>query len=317
MFYVYEWFIVATGEVIYIGKGTKNRYKAKKKNKFLNRLLEDNECDVRIVAYYETEEEAFEAERQRIVSYKSIGQAVCNKISYSTGGVNKIWTTEKRDFMSVNNPMKDQAQRDRMSKNNPMHNPEIAKSVGEKKRIKVKIDGVIYDSVTIAAAHFGVSQATIKNWSRAGKCEYIRPLEESKSYTQKIENTHSVLYNGKEYQYISSLAKELGKHETTIMQWVKNGFDSQGNPCRYKDDTTDHIFKPQNRKGRSRPVIVNGVHYSSIVDASQATGISKDRLWSYLKGYVKNPPVQCKYDNQQPIRGKSDNSTTEGSTTNE
>lgn len=317
MFYVYEWFIVATGEVIYIGKGTKNRYKTKKKNKFLNRLLEDNKCDVRIVSYYETEEEAFEAERQRIVSYKSIGQAICNKVSYSTGGVNKAWTEERRNFISENNPMKDPVQRERMSQNNPMHNPETAKAVGEKKRIKVKINGEVYDSVTMAAKHFGVSQATIKNWSRSGKCEYIIPARESKSQTQKVENTHSVIYKGKEYQYISSLAKELGKHETTIMQWVKKGFDSQGNPCRYKDDTAEHIFKPQNRKGRSRPVIVNGVHYSSIVEASNAIGISTDRLWSYLKGYVKNPPVQCEYDNQQPSCGNFDNSTAEGSTTNE
>lgn len=28
MFYVYEWYIVETGEIFYVGKGCKNRYKS-------------------------------------------------------------------------------------------------------------------------------------------------------------------------------------------------------------------------------------------------------------------------------------------------
>lgn len=30
MFYVYEWYIVDTGEIIYVGKGKGNRYKVRK-----------------------------------------------------------------------------------------------------------------------------------------------------------------------------------------------------------------------------------------------------------------------------------------------
>lgn len=30
MFYVYEWFIVETGEIFYVGKGTGKRYQVKK-----------------------------------------------------------------------------------------------------------------------------------------------------------------------------------------------------------------------------------------------------------------------------------------------
>ena len=58
MFYVYEWFVKESGEVFYVGKGTKNRYKVKKHNKFFNdfisvsvlllslELLSDNEVEL-------------------------------------------------------------------------------------------------------------------------------------------------------------------------------------------------------------------------------------------------------------------------------
>ena len=39
MFYVYEWFVKETGEVFYVGKGIKNRYKVKKHNKFFNDFI--------------------------------------------------------------------------------------------------------------------------------------------------------------------------------------------------------------------------------------------------------------------------------------
>ena len=34
MFYVYEWFIKETDEIIYVGKGCRNRYKVRKHNRF-------------------------------------------------------------------------------------------------------------------------------------------------------------------------------------------------------------------------------------------------------------------------------------------
>ena len=32
-FYVYEWFVVKTDEIFYVGKGCRNRYKAKNKRR--------------------------------------------------------------------------------------------------------------------------------------------------------------------------------------------------------------------------------------------------------------------------------------------
>ena len=60
MFYVYEWYIVSTNEVIYVGKGCRNRYKVRKHNQFFNDMITRFECDSRIIKYFEKEEKRFD-----------------------------------------------------------------------------------------------------------------------------------------------------------------------------------------------------------------------------------------------------------------
>lgn len=70
-FYVYEWFIVGTNEVFYVGKGKNNRYKQLKKNKFFMDMYNAHECDVRIICDNLTENEAFEKEKEIIAYYRN------------------------------------------------------------------------------------------------------------------------------------------------------------------------------------------------------------------------------------------------------
>ena len=62
MFYVYEWYVVESGEIFYVGKGTRNRYKVRKHNKFFNDFITRYNCDSRIIKEFKTEKEAFEYE---------------------------------------------------------------------------------------------------------------------------------------------------------------------------------------------------------------------------------------------------------------
>lgn len=324
VFYVYEWFIVRTGEIIYVGKGIGNRYRSKKKNKFLNKLLQMEQCDCRIIAYYETEEEAFEAERKRIIRLKELGQAICNKAIYSTGGTKKWWTTERRKEKSVNNPMKAPEQKLRMSKNNPMKDPLIATKVGLKKRKPIYIGEKVYSCCKEAAPDFGVAPSTILLWVKKGisskgeNCGYIVPKIATDSAPIREEKLdHIIVYDGKEFKTAKQVALYAGvKDPSTILRWCKKGFSPVGTVCRFKDDKNDYVYKKPNKKTRSRPVVVNGIRYESIIEASRETGIPHSTLGHYLNGAKRKPPVDCKYDNQQPSRGKSDNSTPEGSTTN-
>lgn len=298
MFYVYEISIVATGEVIYVGKGTGNRYKAKKKNKLLNRLLQDNECDFKKTKYFNTETEAFEAERQRINELKAIGQAICNNATYTTGGVSKYWTEEKRKEKSINNPMKDIKQRERMSRLNPMKNEAVAKEVAEKNKLAFVIEDREYKGLSEAAVEYGVTNACISYWLNRGytsdnkKC-YRLSENENISNIGEIDVSHVIVYDGKEYKTMKDLGDAIGKSPQSISRWLKKGFSPSGIPCRYKDDNTEYTFKGKNNHFK-KPILVDGVRYESLIEASKHTGYSAKNI-SYYLTKAKNPPIKCEY----------------------
>ena len=179
MFYVYEWFVIETGEVFYVGKGCKLRYRVRKHNKFFNDFIKRYKCDSRIVKYFENERDAFEYEHKRITQLKSIGQCVCNIYSGGCGGTIGWWTEERRKEYSEKNVMKSAEQRKRMSEKNPMKNPEVASKNNAQKRKKVCIGNVTFDSVKDAAEHYNVTSGAIKYWAERGftrtkePCAYI------------------------------------------------------------------------------------------------------------------------------------------------
>lgn len=76
MFYVYEWFIIETGEIFYVGKGSGNRVTSMKdRNDYFKNIRKKYECDYRIVRYFEDEEQAYDFEREYGNQLKAQGQA--------------------------------------------------------------------------------------------------------------------------------------------------------------------------------------------------------------------------------------------------
>ena len=133
MFYVYEWYNVNTEEIFYVGKGCGYRYKqVSKRNQLFKTYYENNECAVRIIKHFPTEEEAFEYEHLRIVELKAQNQCFCNIDDGGKGGLSFIWTDDMREYKSQYNPMKEDEQRQRMSEHNPMHDPKIVQKVIQK-----------------------------------------------------------------------------------------------------------------------------------------------------------------------------------------
>lgn len=171
MFYVYEWYIKSTNEVIYVGKGFRNRYRVKKHNKFFNEMIKRYDCDSRIVKEFESEQDAFEYEFVRIRELKSINQCVCNIHEGGYGGSTEWWTDDVRKKYSEKNVMKSQNQRQRMSDNNPMKNKDVSSRVAKKKSRAVIIDGIEYESVKNAALQLGVCKDTIQSWCIRG-CDF-------------------------------------------------------------------------------------------------------------------------------------------------
>lgn len=70
-YYVYEWFNVLTGEIFYVGKGTRNRYsQITGRNQFFIDYFNTHECKSRIVYENLTEKEAYEKEKELIKYYR-------------------------------------------------------------------------------------------------------------------------------------------------------------------------------------------------------------------------------------------------------
>lgn len=324
MFYIYEWYDKDTGYIFYVGKGCKKRRKSMtSRNELFKEYFSSHNCESRIVESFESETDALEAERKRILDLKKIGQCSCNLDNGGTGGVNFIWTEEMRQYKSEHNPMKNDEQKKRMSDQNPMKDEEIAKVVGVKHRKPVVINGVKYSGVLVASKEIGVCPATLKKWCTQGydyngnPCRYESELQTDYVFEQyNLGTSRRIVYKGKEYPSAVWIAKEIGCHYSTIHKWAKKGFDPQGNPCTYCDDHTEHVFIPPNKTPTAKPIEVNGVIYPSAREAERRIGLYPGTLHFYLAGQRKNNKYVCRYVNQQPSREKSDKSTPEGSTTN-
>lgn len=72
MYYVYEYFIVDTLEVFYVGKGKGlRRFSKSARNRYFQNICKKHKVAVRIVDFFENEEDAFKAEMDRISELKA------------------------------------------------------------------------------------------------------------------------------------------------------------------------------------------------------------------------------------------------------
>lgn len=238
-FYVYEWYNIDTNEVFYVGKGCEKRYlNIKNRNKLFLDYYENNNCDVRIVKFFENEEDAFLYESYLIDIYKNKGQAQCCIASGGYGGYSIVWTDELKKYWSENNPMKDEKQRQRMKDNNPMKNEDIAKKNGEKHKRPVIINNIKYNGLIDAAKALNVTTNTILNWCKRGyntqgePCRYAD--EEQKDFTKKTTCSKEVIVDGKLFPSVRAACDFLGIKDTSPMvRALKANRTYKGHNCKY------------------------------------------------------------------------------------
>jgi len=305
MYYVYEWYNVETNEVFYVGKGVNRRYKVKKRNNAFNNYIKDNNCDSRIVKYFEEEKDAFEFEYTYIKELKSNGQCKCNLHCGGAGGSGEFWTDELRKEYSEHNVMKSQKQRNRMSIENPMKNKEICERVNSQKRKAVIIGNKEYKSIKEAVLELQTSADCISYWCKRGinpngeLCRYKKSTQVQ--YDGKRYNKGSckpIIYNGTEYESPVDISKKLNISKYKVYRWAKKGFDDYGNSCKYINDTRELKF--ERKKGENHAIIVNEEHYKSISEAGRKLGVTPQYIGDILRGKINSKKYICKYDNQQP-----------------
>lgn len=311
MFYIYEWFNIDTNEVFYVGKGCYNRYKVKKRNSMFNEYIKNNNCDVRIVERYDDELMCFKREEELISYYQSLGQCKCNCRFGGCGGVKEYWTEEMKNKMSRENPMKAAEQRERMSRFNPMKDAQVAKRVGEKHRKPFYIGDNYFATQKDAAQFYSVAQATIYDWLKKGKnphgekCYFVnKSIKPIKVFKDKCY----IIFKGKKYKSMRELAEKENISSYTVSNWLKRGFSSRGEYIRYSNDNREYVYNPPNKSHNCKPIIVNGVIYNSISEASKILKICNNTLVSLLKGNntYKYKNLTCRYVNQQPSANLND-----------
>jgi len=243
MYYVYEWFIEETGEVIYVGKGTRNRYKVRKHNRFFNDMIRRYKCSSRIVKEFENEDDAFKYEFDRVVELKCKGQCVCNINPGGSGGETKWWTEDRRKWYSENNVMKSKEQRERMSVNNPMKNKEIARVVGEKHGRKICVEDKVYNSLREVSEAYNMSPQAFFYWLKRGytndheRCYYYgenpRELQILDYHYNKVKKR--VIIDGIEYESINAGARAIGSSGSWLLRSLRDGKQVKGHTCKYAD----------------------------------------------------------------------------------
>lgn len=241
MYYVYEFYIIETNEIIYAGKGKGNRYKVRTgRNKLLTEMLKRFKCNSRIVKMFESEKEAFEYEYDYIKTQKAKGQCVCNIHSGGAGGSGEYWTDELKKEYSENNVMKSAKQRKRMREHNPMSNPDVAEKTNSQKRKPVIIGDKEYISIKEAKEKLNVTYESIILWCKKGinakgeKCHFKG--QEQVIFKDKRYNKGScklLIYKNKYYECAIDLAEELKCSKYKIYHWLQKGQSPDGTPCKY------------------------------------------------------------------------------------
>lgn len=244
MFYVYEWYLVDTGEVFYVGKGTRGRYRqTRKRNQLFNEYYRKNRCDVRIVKTFDNEDDALAYERVRITRLKNDGLAKCNLDNGGTGGCHFSWSQEMRDYKSLYNPMKNDEQRARMSRSNPIQRDDVKQRVSRSLGKSVVINGVEFYSIKEASRQLNHTEGTIAKWCRRGYDADGKPCRFSNEQQKEIPtlarnhpkatSPKAVIVDGIYFDTVSDAAKHFGTWSETIIRAIKQNRKFKNHTCEY------------------------------------------------------------------------------------
>lgn len=113
-----------------------------------------------------------------------------------------------------------------------------------------------------------------------------------------------VIINGQRYDGVLEASRQLGVCDDTIIRWCKNGYDANGNICRYEDELNKD-FPPfvDPNASKSLLVYVDDILFPSIKAAAKYYNFSYVSFSKKLKennGQIKYKNHICKYANQQP-----------------
>jgi hypothetical protein len=244
MYYVYEWFIKETNEIIYVGKGSNKRYRVRKHNQFFNEMIKRFECDSRIIKTFDNEKDAFDYEFERINEMWEKGQCVCNIYRGGLGGTTNWWSEEKRQWYSEHNCMKSSEQRKRMSINNPMKNEEHKNKMINTKSKKIVINEKVYNNINEVSKTYNKTKTAIYTWIKNGETvngEIIHYLNEApKTKIKKGYFTKQVLVDDILFNSVKEASQYLNVDPSILIKRMKTNKLYKGHKCQYANQQPSH-----------------------------------------------------------------------------
>lgn len=110
----------------------------------------------------------------------------------------------------------------------------------------------------------------------------------------------------KVYPGIVDVARAYNIAPTAIQYWLERGYSNDLKPCYYYGKPEPEVVLRDN-SNNCKPVIVDGVRFRSVKDASKSINVDPSVLIKTLKS---NKPCKghiCSYENQQPSQDMSMN----------
>ena len=311
-YYVYAWKIKDTGEVFYIGKGTGNRYKTRKReNKFFMNMLNSHDCEPEIIRDNLDEEEAFKLEIELIAFYR---QTDCRLTNIAPGGENpprihertKEWCqhiSEGQKKSYIENPERSKGNSDRMKAFLQSDRSEEFK----RKSLETRRTGEFRKEQSIRSQRVLNTPEFHKRHSERMKEVNNRPEMVARHKGAKNSHAQTVQQfdlNGnfiKEYETVAQAERETGINNSKISAVARGNRKTAGgykwvypNPKEIRYTNRKNTYKPDNDKNRMAIVQYTKqgdyiAEYNSIAEATRINKFSdRTNIIANLKGRTKS-----------------------------
>ena len=130
-------------------------------------------------------------------------------------------------------------------------------------------------------------------------------------------NKRSLWIGNTQYNGRVDAARDYGVTSTAVLYWLDRGYARGNEICYYDGEQKPKLKILKHGSTKRKTIIVDGIEYESIRQAAEAIGGSGSALSQALRKRETFKGHICKYGNQQPSGTNFDNSSTEGSTTND
>ena len=235
-YYVYEYYIVGTNEVFYVGKGKGNRYKTtKRNNKFFNDMYNSHNCNVRKVYEGLDEKTSFQKEVELIRYYRENTTYRLTNQTDGGEGVSGLKMT-KEQSEAYGNMMRDKWKEQDFRDNQMWHRNH---GIYQTKEFREKVSKVTR----------GSNNGNYKNyWSQEMKDNLSRKrVVNGKSKGVKNSRATKIICveTNVHYDLISDAMSEYGISNASIMTVALNNMQktAMGYHWIYANKENEHIYK--------------------------------------------------------------------------